>query len=43
LYDQPLAVDFSRRLRDTRPFKGPDDLVKQLRRDVDQARRAMTV
>ncbi len=38
LYGQELAVDFLERLRDTRPFAGPDDLVAQLRRDVEQAR-----
>jgi riboflavin kinase/FMN adenylyltransferase len=42
LYGQPLAVDFIRRLRDTRPFKGADDLVRQLRQDVAQARQALT-
>jgi riboflavin kinase/FMN adenylyltransferase len=42
LYGQPLAVDFILRLRDTRPFKGPNDLVAQLRRDVEQARRVLT-
>ena len=41
LYGQPLAVDFIRRLRDTRPFKGVDDLIDQLRRDIDQARQAV--
>jgi riboflavin kinase / FMN adenylyltransferase len=43
LYGQALAVDFIRRLRDTRPFKGADDLVRQLRQDVAQARQALTV
>jgi riboflavin kinase/FMN adenylyltransferase len=38
LYGQPLALDFLRRLRDTRPFSGPAELVEQLRRDVEQAR-----
>jgi riboflavin kinase / FMN adenylyltransferase len=39
LYGQPLAVDFMERLRDTRPFRGADELVAQLRQDVEQARR----
>ena len=43
LYGQPLAVDFIRRLRDTRPFQGADDLIQQLRRDVEQARQALAV
>jgi riboflavin kinase / FMN adenylyltransferase len=37
LYGQALAVDFIRRLRDTRPFKGADDLVAQLHQDIVQA------
>jgi riboflavin kinase/FMN adenylyltransferase len=39
LYGQPLAVDFIERLRDTRPFRGVEELVQQLHRDVEQARR----
>jgi riboflavin kinase/FMN adenylyltransferase len=39
LYGQPLTVDFLRRLRATRPFSGPAELVEQLRRDVEQARK----
>jgi riboflavin kinase/FMN adenylyltransferase len=39
LYGQALAVDFLDRLRDTRPFGSAADLVEQLRRDVEQARR----
>lgn len=39
LYGQDLAVDFLSRLRDTRPFAGPSQLIEQLRLDVDQARR----
>ncbi len=38
LYGQTLAVDFIRRLRDTRPFASAAELVEQLRRDVEQAR-----
>jgi riboflavin kinase/FMN adenylyltransferase len=38
LYGQTLAVDFVRRLRDTRPFASVGELVEQLRRDVEQAR-----
>ena len=43
LYGQALAADFIRRLRDTRPFNGADDLIQQLRRDVEQARQALAV
>jgi riboflavin kinase/FMN adenylyltransferase len=40
LYGRPLAVDFVRRLRDTRPFANVAELVGQLRRDVEAARAA---
>jgi riboflavin kinase/FMN adenylyltransferase len=40
LYGEALAVDFVRRLRDTRPFGSAAELVEQLRRDVEQARRS---
>src|SRR5262249_8961141 len=43
LYGQPLAVDFLQRLRDTRPFASVADLVEQLRRDVEQARRLVRI
>ncbi len=39
LYGRPLAVDFVERLRDTRPFGGVTELVEQLHRDIEQARR----
>jgi riboflavin kinase/FMN adenylyltransferase len=39
LYGKPLAVDFIQRLRDTRPFTDKSELVEQLRRDIEQARR----
>jgi riboflavin kinase/FMN adenylyltransferase len=39
LYGKPLAVDFIDYLRHTRPFKDVKELVEQLRRDIDQARR----
>jgi riboflavin kinase/FMN adenylyltransferase len=38
LYGKPLAVEFLRRLRVTRPFAGPDDLKVQLHKDIEQAR-----
>jgi riboflavin kinase/FMN adenylyltransferase len=41
LYGRPLAVDFVARLRDTRPFAGPADLVEQLKADVAAARRVV--
>lgn len=42
LYDAYVRVEFVRRLRDTRAFAGPSELVAQLARDADQARRALT-
>ncbi len=40
LYGKPLAVDFLKRLRDTRSFPGMAELAEQLRRDIEQARQA---
>jgi riboflavin kinase/FMN adenylyltransferase len=39
LYGRVVELDFLRRLRGTRPFDGLDDLLAQIRSDVDQARR----
>jgi riboflavin kinase/FMN adenylyltransferase len=39
LYGRRLGVTFRKRLRPTRPFAGPADLVEQLRQDVAEARR----
>jgi riboflavin kinase/FMN adenylyltransferase len=38
LYGQILAVDLVARLRDTQRFAAVEDLLRQLRRDVEQAR-----
>jgi riboflavin kinase/FMN adenylyltransferase len=43
LYGEDLAVDFIARLRDTRPFAGIDELLTQLRQDVEQATRLVAV
>jgi riboflavin kinase/FMN adenylyltransferase len=43
LYDRTIAVDFVQRLRDTRPFGSPAELIEQLRRDVEQAREAVAL
>jgi riboflavin kinase/FMN adenylyltransferase len=42
LYGQGMALDFAQRLRDTRAFAGPDELVRQLRADVAAAARIVT-
>lgn len=41
LYGASLAVDFVERLRETRRFSGPEDLISQLRADVLAARRVL--
>ncbi len=38
LYDQPLRVQFLKRLRGERRFDGVDSLIDQIGRDVDEAR-----
>ncbi|MBX9625328.1 MAG: bifunctional riboflavin kinase/FAD synthetase [Gemmataceae bacterium] len=38
LYGQGMTVEFVQKLRDTRPFAGPAELVEQLRRDVAAAK-----
>ncbi|MGE5756878.1 MAG: riboflavin biosynthesis protein RibF [Planctomycetaceae bacterium] len=39
LYGRTIELDFLQRLRPTRPFTGLDDLLAQIRLDVEQARR----
>jgi riboflavin kinase/FMN adenylyltransferase len=41
VYGKPMAVEFVAKLRETRPFAGPAELVEQLRRDVEAARAAL--
>jgi riboflavin kinase/FMN adenylyltransferase len=43
LYGQPLEVDFLARLRDIRPFESPAALVEQLKRDIEQVIRIVSV
>jgi riboflavin kinase/FMN adenylyltransferase len=38
IYEQPLRVDFLRRLRGERRFDSVEALVEQMGRDVDEAR-----
>lgn len=42
LYGRTIAVNFYERLRDTRPFSGPAQLIEQLRLDVDNAQRFLS-
>lgn len=41
VYGQEMTVEFVMRLRDTRPFSGVDELVEQLKKDVEQAKRTL--
>lgn len=41
LYGRELALDFLARLRDERRFDGPDELVDQIRVDIEEARAAL--
>jgi riboflavin kinase/FMN adenylyltransferase len=41
VYGKPVEVEFVARLRDTRPFQSAADLIEQLKRDVEQARRTL--
>lgn len=41
LYGRTIAVDFYERLRDTRPFSGPAQLIEQLRLDIKDAQRSL--
>jgi riboflavin kinase/FMN adenylyltransferase len=41
LYSQSLTIEFIGRLRDTRPFAGISELVDQLRKDVEEAKKAV--
>jgi riboflavin kinase/FMN adenylyltransferase len=38
LYDRTLRIQFVSRLRDEIAFDSPDDLVAQIKRDVEDAR-----
>ncbi len=38
LYDKKLSVHFIRKIRDERKFPGPDQLVRQVKKDVERAR-----
>jgi riboflavin kinase/FMN adenylyltransferase len=42
LYGHRVAVDFAHRLRGQAVFDGPDELITQIRADIDQARRLLS-
>jgi len=41
LYGKAITVEFVARLRDVRPFAGVNELVEQLKRDVEEAKRIL--
>jgi len=41
-YEQPITLEFVARLRDEKAFKGPDDLVAQIQKDVVEAQRILS-
>jgi riboflavin kinase/FMN adenylyltransferase len=41
LYGKTITVEFIARLRDTRPFAGVNELVEQLKKDVEEVRRVL--
>ena len=43
LYDRSVELDFLERLRATRKFSGVDELVGQIRADIDQTRRVCEI
>jgi riboflavin kinase / FMN adenylyltransferase len=43
LYGEPLGITFEHHLRAERRFEGPDELVAQIRRDIEEARRRLGI
>ena len=41
VYGKPMLVEFVARLRDTRPFNGVNELVAQLKQDIEHAKRVL--
>ena len=41
LYEQSLSVDFIAKIRDTRPFRGVQELVEQIQRDIADVKRIL--
>jgi len=42
IYGQPLRVEFVERLRDEVTFRGPDELVAQIKKDITQAKKVLS-
>jgi len=43
IYGEPLRVEFVERQRDEATFRGPEELIAQIKRDVEQAKRILRV
>ena len=43
VYGKPMEVEFVTRLRETRPFGGVDELIEQLKKDIEHALRVLQV
>jgi len=43
IYGQPLRVEFVTRLRDEITFRGPEELVTQIKKDIDQAKKILKI
>jgi riboflavin kinase/FMN adenylyltransferase len=43
IYGQPLRVEFVERLRDEATFRGPVELVTQIKKDIAQAKKVLPV
>ena len=41
VYGKPMAVEFVARLRETRPFAGVNELIGQLKQDIEHAKRVL--
>jgi len=43
IYGKPLRMEFVERLRDEATFRGPEELIAQIKKDVEQAKRILGV
>jgi riboflavin kinase/FMN adenylyltransferase len=43
IYGQPLRMEFVERQRDEVTFRGPEDLIAQIKKDVEQAKRILGI
>jgi riboflavin kinase/FMN adenylyltransferase len=41
IYGHPLGVEFVERLRDEVTFRGPEELIAQIKKDISQARKVL--